>query len=121
MSFVTYIAVSLIISLLLTLIIETFTSVFLGIREKRDIGIVIIANIITNPIVVYISNCLNIFTSKSVFYVGVLILEVLAIIVEFWIFKKYLKYNKKSPFIISLINNFVSYNLGNIINLIFFL
>ena len=47
---------SLIVSLALTLIIELTVSIIFGIRKKDDIKVVILANVFTNPIVVYISN-----------------------------------------------------------------
>ena len=48
--------ISLIISLILTLVIELIVSDILGIEDKYDIKIIIIANCITNPTVVYIAN-----------------------------------------------------------------
>ena len=49
---------SLAISLLLTLIIELVTSLILGVRGKDNIIVIICANMCTNPIVVFIANCL---------------------------------------------------------------
>ena len=106
---------SLIISLTLTLIIEITMSIILGIKEKYDLIIVVLANCITNPVVVFIANCVNRFNIQELYVIVVSLLEISAVLVEFIILKKYLKYNKKSPFIISLINNITSFSIGLII------
>ena len=103
---------SLIVSLTLTLIIELTVSVILGIREKEDIKIVFLANVFTNPIVVYISNCVLYFRLFNIYFIVVAILEIFALVAEFWIYKKHLKYNKISPFKLSLIANCCSFGIG---------
>jgi len=110
--------ISLLISLFSTEIYEVLISIMLGIREKRDIKVVILANLITNPIVVYTANLLLIKSNYIVLNTVIIIMEVLVVIGEALIYKKYLKYDKKSPWIISLINNFLSFTIGNIINII---
>lgn len=109
---------SLLISLFLTIIIELTVSFIIGIRDKDDIKVVILVNICTNPIVVYIANCLMLFTNDFIYNIGVAILEILVVIVEFVLYKKYLKFDKLSPFAISLINNVISFSIGFIINYI---
>lgn len=106
---------SLIISLILTLVIELIVSAILGIKDKYDIKIIIIANFITNPLVVYIANCLILLNNTSIYIIAIALLEILAIIIEFLIYKKCLKFNEKSPLVISTINNIVSFSLGLII------
>lgn len=107
--------ISLIVSLILTLIIEIITSFLLGIRDKDDIIVIICANICTNPVVVYISNCVILLKDDTLYLFTVAILELLALLIEFIIFKKYLNFNKHSPLIISLINNSTSFILGLIL------
>ena len=107
---------SLLISLFLTIIIELTVSFIIGIRDKDDIKVVILVNICTNPIVVYIANCLMLFTNHFIYNIGVAILEILVVIVEFRLYKQYLKFDKLSPFVISLMNNVVSFLIGIIIN-----
>lgn len=109
---------SLLISLFLTIIIELTVSFIIGIRNKDDIKVVILVNICTNLIVVYIANCLMLFTNDFIYNIGVAILEILVVIVEFVLYKKYLKFDKLSPFAISLINNVISFSIGVIINYI---
>lgn len=109
---------SLLISLFLTIIIELTVSFIIGIRNKDDMKVVILVNICTNPIVVYIANCLMLFTNDFIYNIGVAILEMLVVMVEFVLYKKYLKFDKVSPFAISLINNVISFSIGVIINYI---
>ena len=105
----------LLISLSLTIIIELIVSLLLGIRETQDIKVVVLANCITNPVVVFIANCIYVLNYNLLYTITVAILEILAIIIEFLIYKKYLKFNEKSPLVISVINNIISFSLGLII------
>ena len=107
--------ISLIISLILTVVIELIVSAILGIKNKYDIKIIIIANCFTNPVVVYIANCVNLFHNSLIYTITIVILEIFAVITEFLIYKNYLKFNKKSPLVISILNNIVSFSLGLII------
>ena len=106
---------SLIVSLTLTLIIELANSVILGIRDTYNFKTIILANCITNPVVVYIANCMILLNKHSIYIISVTILEILAVVAEFLIFKKYLKFNKIPPLLISVINNVISFSFGLII------
>lgn len=106
---------SLIISLILTLIIELAVSIILGIKDRYDIQVIICANICTNPVVVYVANCIMLLNNQMIYSIAVGVLEIMAIIIEFLIYRKYLKFNEKSPLLISMINNIVSFSLGLII------
>ena len=110
---------SLIISLILTIIIELFVSLILGIREIDDIKVIILINICTNPIVVYIANCLILLNNNFLYNVVTIVLEILVVIVEFKLYKQYLRTYKKSTLSLSLINNILSFGLGLIISNIF--
>lgn len=110
--------ISLIVSLFLTVIIELVVSLIIGIRGKEDLKVVFLANVITNPIVVFTANCVSFLNNEVLYYVVVFILELLAIIVEFIIFKKFLNFKKKSPLFISCINNIISFSLGVVISII---
>ena len=63
---------SLAISLILTLIIELTISYIIGIRKKNDIEIIVLVNILTNPIVVFISNISNQMLDISIYYIIVI-------------------------------------------------
>lgn len=104
----------------LTIIIELIVSFIIGIRNKEDIKVVIWANIFTNPVVVYLANCIKLLNNNLIYNIVVIIMEITVVIVEFIIYKKYLKFKEKSPLFISSINNIISFLLGIIINKIIF-
>ncbi len=108
--------ISLIISLFLTIVIELSVSLILGIKKKNDIYIVVLANICTNPIVVYVANCLKMLNNALLYNIVVMIMEIIVVIVEFKIYKKYLKIYKKSPFTLSIVSNAISFGMGLVIN-----
>ena len=112
------IIISLIVSLTETIFFEVLISRIMGIKDSRDIKIIILANLITNPCVVYIANALFLAGNFQILNVAVIIMEILVVIVEGLIFKKYLKFDKISPLKISLINNILSFTIGNIMNII---
>lgn len=104
--------ISLVMSLIFTLIIELFISFLLGVRNKKDIIVVICANVCTNPVIVHISNCIIYFCSKIVYNNVIIGLEVLAVIVEAVIYKKCLSFGKsQNCYIFSLINNIMSFSI----------
>ena len=109
---------SLIISLLLTILIELSISTFLGIKTRNDIRIVILVNICTNPIVVYIANILKLLNNNLLYILTVILLEIIVVFVEFRLYNKYLKNYKKSKFILSLVNNISSYMIGILLKII---
>ena len=105
--------------LLCTIIIETLIAIIIGIRDKKDILNVILVNIITNPIVVTIPVYFNVRFGLLERNISLYILEILALVVEGFIYLKTLKYKKINGFIISLILNLSSYLIGEVINYIF--
>lgn len=109
---------SLIRSLLYTLIIELIISIILGIRNKEDIKVIICANVCTNPVIVYITNCLLLLNNMKLLFSIVMFFEIIVVIVEYIIYKKCLRFDKLSPFFISLVNNVLSFGIGIIINII---
>lgn len=103
---------SLIISLFLTIVIELSTSFLLGVRSKRDILVCILVNTCTNPAVVYIANLLILYSNQTIYNIIVTIMEISVIFIEFILYKKCLQDYKKSPFVLSLINNSISWTIG---------
>ena len=103
---------SLTLSLTLTLIIELLFSFILGLRNKEDFKIIILANIITKPVVVYITNLTALFTDSKMYILIVLLMEFSACIVEYIIYKKHLNLSKSMAFTLSLINNIASFSTG---------
>lgn len=107
---------SLIVSLCLTIIIELAISFELGIKNKEDLKVVLWVNIFTNPIVVYIANCIKLLNNDLIYNIIVIIMEVIVVIVEYGLYKKYLEYKGKPPLLISSVNNIISFSLGIIIS-----
>lgn len=103
---------SLVVSLFLTLLIELTICIILGIRKKEDIKVVVCANVCTNPIVVFISNCILLLNNMIIYWIVVAILEITAVVIETIIYKKCLRYDKISPFAISAICNIISFSIG---------
>ena len=111
---------SLIISLLLTIVIEIGIFIIIGIRDIEDLKVVFWVNVLTNPVVVYVANFVKVLNNDVIYNIVVFILEILAIIVEWIMYKNFLEYKKKSPLLISSVNNIISFSLGIIISKIIF-
>ena len=108
---------SLVISLILTLIIELGVVIVLGIRNKKDLLLVILVNTLTNPIVVYFTNISLILNSQLILIAVIAILEISAFLVEGFLLKKYLNNKKIQPYLLSFLMNLISFSGGIIINL----
>lgn len=107
----------MIISLSCTIIIELlFAYLFLRIKNKSDLLVVLLVNTMTNPLVVSISYIVNYFLGLHARNIILVILEILAFLIESLFYKKNLEYKKINPFMVSLILNFASYFIGCIIN-----
>ena len=110
---------SLIISLVLTIMIEVTLSLLLGLRGENNIETVIWINCITNPVVVVITNLIYMLSQNLIVRNIVLaILEIVVIFVEGFLFKKFLKNLKIKPYIFSIYINGLSFSFGLIISLI---
>ena len=103
--------------LIYTIIIEIIISLCIGIRNKKDFINIFLVNVMTNPIVTSVSVYYNIRYGIVERNIVLIILEMLAVIVEGFVYKKYLKYEKINPYVLSIILNYFSYFLGEIINL----
>lgn len=100
--------------LLLTIIVECLIAFFLKYRKKDLINVVVI-NIITNPIVSSIPVYFNVKYGVSGRNISLLVLELLVLIIEGFLFKKYLINKKMNPYILSFILNISSYLIGGLI------
>lgn len=103
-------------ALVLTIIIELVVGIIIGIRNKKDILNVILVNMITNPFVTIVPVTLNIYVSVQARTIALYILEVIVLFTEGLIYKKVLNYKKINWLLISLILNFASFGIGEIIN-----
>ena len=94
--------------LLLTILFETGAALCFGMRDKKDLLLVILVNLLTNPplvlISVFLMYHLGIGTGRLITY---LVLEVIVVFVEYRIYKSYMSF-QKDPFILSLLLNGIS-------------
>ena len=104
---------SLGISLGLTLILELVLALILGLRSKKDLCLVALVNLLTNPPLVFFINALAFFRPNLLTLWLIIPLEILVVIAEGLIYNKRLSSNI-NPFLISLILNATSY-LGGLI------
>ena len=103
-------------NVMLTVIIELVLAVIIGVRNKKDFIIIILVNIFTNPLVNVISFLFNVYLGTLIRNIILLIMEISAVIVEGYIYKKNLYYKGLNPFVLSIILNITSYGFGVIIN-----
>ena len=106
----------LINALLFTIIIEVLFALILKIRNKKDILNIILVNTVTNPIVVLFPYINGLHYGMKHRYITLIILELLTLFFEGFIYSKYLKYKKINPYILSLLLNLASYLSGIIMN-----
>ena len=107
-----------IISLSLTLILELSFSLLWGIRGKHDLMLVVLVNVLTNPIVVFVFYFVR-FRRFPINYGWVtLIMEIFAVITEALIYQK-LGESIDRPWLFSLSANAFSYAAGELLNDIF--
>ena len=114
---------SLIISLVLTLIIEVGFALIFKVRGKIDIAVVFLANIITNPVIVTIENLIwtieNYTLMITLSFIFWVVLEIVVILVEGYIYNKLRVKSKYSPYKMSLVLNSISILFGIVYNVIF--
>lgn len=100
----------LLISLTSTIFFEETVSLFWGIRNKKDILLILLVNIITNPLVVFIYYIFNHYNIGNPI-ITKLLLESVAIFAEGAYYRKY-GVNIKRPFLFSFCCNVVSFGIG---------
>lgn len=106
--------ISLSLALALTLAVEVPVCMLMGLR-KKELLIVLLANVMTNPAVNVLYLLGRTYTPLPVVAV-IAILEISAVVVE-WIVYRLLT-DARRPFLVSLVANAVSYGTGLIITTI---
>ncbi|MBR1414171.1 MAG: hypothetical protein IJ574_05855 [Bacilli bacterium] len=99
--------------LIITIIIEIIFAFILGLRKKELLNVVLV-NILTNPLVVSITVYVNITYGLYYRKITLIILEVLTIIIEAFIYKKYIK--NKNSIRLAILLNLASFFVGELIN-----
>ena len=103
----------MLVSLLLTIIIELVVAVMVGIRNQDDIRLVVLVNVLTNPVVVLTYYLLTNHTVWNTIYI-ILVLEVAAVFVEGFCYQKCSK-KIRHPYLLSFGLNGISYLIGKLI------
>ena len=104
------------LSLLLTLLLEGLFALVWGLRGWREWAILALVNLLTNPAVVLLYHLFTGLCGLNAVLVT-LVLECVAIVVE-WQYYKNCSRQLKRPFLFALLTNAFSYSLGFIIQLI---
>ncbi len=107
------------ISLTCTVVIEVGLAFILRYRGK-DLLNVLLVNILTNPLLNSLVVAINYYYGLKARNISLYILEVLVVLVEGFIYWKYLDRKKINGFLLSLILNIASYGLGLLINKIIY-
>ena len=104
------------VSLLLTLVFEEGFALVWGLRGRRELGLVALVNVLTNPAVVllyYTATGLWRWNAIPV----VIVLEAAAVLVEWRCYRAFSD-QVKHPFLFALLINLFSYGAGCVINLL---
>lgn len=107
--------VSLGISLLLTWLLESIAYLFVKKKCLHDYIVLLLVNLVTNPVVVLISVITSFTGAKDI--VLTVFLEVSAVLCEWLLYKNFAK-NISRPFVFSLCANAFSYFAGLILQLL---
>lgn len=102
------------ISLGITLAAELLTAWLMRVRKRSDIVLVILVNIITNPVVMYCFIVGGIFLKKRMLWGIIVGMELGACAAEAVLYRKYLK-SEISPWKLSVLTNTVSFTAGLVI------
>ena len=108
---------TLFISLMITLVLELLFCIVAGVRDRKDLFLAVLVNVLTNPFVVSM-NYLTLFYTRWNRTLVVGVLEVGAVVVEGICYDK-LGRKIKHPYLLSLLANAFSYGTGLVINYIF--
>ena len=102
---------SLVVSLVLTLLLEGLFACIWGVKGARDWELIVLVNVVTNPIVVTLHHCV----SSGVAFVT--LLEVSAVVAEWLAYRKWGQ-STRPAFLFSLCANCFSYFSGVLINIL---
>ena len=104
---------SLALSLVLTLALETGFFLLAGKRDKKDLLLLLLVNILTNPVVVLSFWLVSLYTSWNT-HIILILLELFAILTEGYYYKKYGR-GFRQPFLFAVAANMFSFWIGVLI------
>ena len=117
--FISDLPIEMIKCLSITIIIELVFALILKVRDKKDMLNIVLVNILTNPLLVSITVWFNFEHGILGRNISLAVLEILVVIIEGFIYKKVLKFNRINPFLFALILNVISFVIGEVINYVF--
>ena len=106
---------SLVISLFLTILFELCVALICGIRERKDLGLLLLVNLLTNPAVVLTYHILTYYTQVNRIAITI-VLEMTAIFTEGYCFRVYGR-TYRHPILFAFGVNLFSYGIGRVIQL----
>ena len=101
--------------LLLTVAVETLFAAILKTRRPRDFLLVVLANVMTNPVLVSVTYLIRVTQGMKAYFIALALFEVAAAFAEALVYRSAMK-NKFNPFLFSLILNAASFSIGWVIN-----
>jgi len=104
---------ALVVSLALTLALEAGFFLLAGMRDKKDMLLLVLVNIVTNPVVVLLYWLASVYTDWNLVFV-IIPLEIFAILIEGYCYNKYGR-GFKRPYVFSVCANMFSYWTGVLI------
>jgi len=104
---------SLVISLILTVALESGFFLLTGKRDKKDLLLLVLVNVVTNPVVVLLYLLASFYTDWNLILV-LIPLEIFAILFEGYCYNKYGREFKR-PYVFSAAANIFSYWMGVLI------
>ena len=107
------------VSLGLTLLLEIGIAFLLGLRRKKEVLLVILVNILTNPPTVLLYWLYRRYCEGASMPVQI-VLELVVVIVEAWIYHSFAKeenWRIKRPILLAVVSNVVSWGTGLVVQL----
>lgn len=106
------ILINYLLALILTLAVELVVLILFGYRKKLEILVVILVNLITNPLLNFILLSNNYFGFLTVNSLTILLLEAAVVLVEWRFLVFALRKDPKKLLVLSLVMNICSYSVG---------
>ncbi len=107
-------------SLVLTLAVELLTALLLQVRGRKNIVVIFLANLLTNPIVNYCAYwALYVFGGHGLYSALIIaFLELAAVLAEYLIYKHLLSFERFGKLKLALLLNAASFSAGLIISVV---
>jgi len=104
---------SLALSLALTLVFEAGFFLLIGKRDKKDLLLLLLVNVLTNPVVVLSFWLVALYTEWNP-YIVLILLELFAVLTEGYYYKRYGR-SFRRPYLFSVAANTFSFGIGLLI------